>query len=299
MKSKVLVTGAAGFVGSHLVPALTKHDYVVTAVVKDPNEKEKISTIGVNVIVADLSRKEQLERKIPPQDIVIHLAAQISAKSKDQFVKNNVIATQNLIDISRSLKVKKFILFSSAAVTSKRLDWYAETKQEKEKIVKESKLNYIIVRPSMIYGPGDNKNLGWLAQFIKKMPIIPIPGNGLYGRQPLYVEDITKITIKLIETKNAKKIYEIHGKDYVPLKKIIEILEQELNVKKPVINIPAWLALPLAYLQEKILPNPKFTSDQIISLMSGEKFKGDKWWNLFNIRPTPIEEGIHKMLKNR
>lgn len=297
MNKRVLVTGAAGFVGSHLVPMLTKSGYKVTALVKNHSEQDKIKNPAVKVVVCDLAENNLSSFNLGQQDIVIHLAAQINATSKTPFIKNNVIATRNIVKAGKDLKVKKFILFSSAAVTSIRLDWYAQTKKDKEEIVKRSNLNYAIIRPSMIYGPGDSKNLGWLAKFIKRIPVIPIPGNGQYGRQPIYVEDICKIVLKIISKDTHNKIYEIHGKDYVTLIEMIRVILKELNQNKKIIKIPMRLISPLVLMQEKILMKPKFTGDQINSLVSGEKFKGDKWWDDFNIRPTNIKEGIHKMLR--
>ena len=298
MNKNVLVTGAAGFVGTNLLPNLYKAGYKVTAIIKNENERRRIK-IPAEIIVHDLSNEDILRLKIKRQDIIIHLAAQISSKSKEPFIKNNVEATRNLVEIAKMVKAKKIILFSSAAVTSKRLDWYAQTKQEKEEIIKNSKLNYVIIRPSMIYGPGDDKNLGWMAMFIKKVPVIPIPGNGLYGRQPVYVEDLCKIVVKIARSDKNKKVYEIHGKDYVTLLEMIKVIQEELNLHKKIVKIPLRLMSQLILLQEKIFISPKFTADQINSLTSGEKFKGDDWWNEFEIKPTNIKKGIHKMLNSK
>jgi len=160
-----------------------------------------------------------------------------------------------------------------------------------------SKLNYVILRPSMIYGQGDNKNIGWLIKTVKKLPVVPLPGGGNFGRQPVYVDDICKIVIKLIEKDYQKKLYEIHGKEYVSLKKMIEVINKNLKSKKLTFSVPIFLLIGLTGLSQIILPNPKFTVDQIKSLTSGEKFKGDKWWEIFDIIPTTFEQGILGMTK--
>jgi len=298
MRKKVFVTGAAGFVGSHLVPLLINNGYQVTALAKKSSEKKLITKLA-KIVVGDLSRKGSWQKELPGNDYIVHLAAQISSKNKSEFEKNNVDSTKNLIEAAKKAKIKKVILFSSAAVTSIRQDAYAKTKSDQEKILKKSNLNYSILRPSMIYGPGDTKNIGWLIKFIKIMPIIPLPARGEFGRQPVYVNDICEVVLRLLSKNYSQKIFEIHGYEYLTLKRMVSSIIKALKITRVVLSIPVSSLLFSVALQEKILPNPKFTKDQIKSLISKEKFKGDSWWKTFGIIPTRFEAGIREMITKK
>ena len=293
---KIFVTGAAGFVGSHLAPFLIKSGHQVTALIKIKRDKKLINP-NATVVLGDLSKNTTWRDSLKGHDLIIHLAAQISSKTEKLFNKNNVIATRNLVKAAKKAKIKKLILFSSAAVTSIRKDWYSQTKEEKEKIVINSKIPYVILRPSMMYGPGDTKNMGWLINFVKKFPIIPLPGGGKFGRQPIYIDDICRIVSKIISSNISNKIYEIHGFEYVTMNKMVKTIVRNLGKKRIIIKVPISFLILAFAMGEKILPNPKFTVDQIKSLISGEKFKGEAWWKIFDIIPTRFSQGITRMIK--
>lgn len=299
MNKRVFVTGSAGFVASHLIPFLLARGYQVTGLVRLSREKSKVAQ-GANVAVGDLAEKGgDWQVSLKGHDIIIHLAAEISSKGERLFRRNNVIATQNLAEAAIKAKIKKIILFSSAAVTSLRRDSYADTKAQQEEIVAKAKIPYHILRPSMIYGPGDTKNIGWLMSMISKLPVIPLPGGGKFGRQPIYVADICKIVLKLLSNRYKKPIYEIHGKEYVTMAKMVEIITRAKKIKKITLVVPVFFMLAFFAIAEKILKNPKFTVDQIKSLISGERFKGEKWWSTFDIIPTSFEEGVAQMIQKR
>lgn len=293
----IFVTGAGGFVASHLIPLLIQDGYFVTALVRNRDEKKHLSFKPGKVVIADLAKRGQWQNELKAQNYLIHLAAQISSKNPKDFTRNNVLATKNLIAPAKKFKVKKIILFSSASVTSLRQDPYSKTKKEQEQLILKSKIECIIIRPSMMYGPGDTKNIGWLIDLIKRLPIVPLPGHGSFGRQPVYIGDISQVVLKLLKSNKNKQIYEIHGAQYIPLKNMVETINETFKLRKIIIPVPI-VSLKIAiFLMEKILPNPKFTSDQIDSLISGERFQGEEWAKTFGIIPTKFKYGIQVMAK--
>lgn len=292
---KIIITGAAGFVGRNLIPVLIKNGYSVTALVKNQSEKVKLKNLPIIVVVGDLSQAGPWRSALKGGDVVVHLAAEISSKDPQAFVKNNVVATQNLIEAANKSKIKRIIHFSSAAVDSVREDAYSKTKKAQEALVVKSGIEYFVLRPSMMYGPSDDKNVGWLIKTIKRLPVTPLPGGGKFGRQPVYIGDICQIVLKLIETPKGNKIYEIHGYEYVTMRQMVATIKEEFKISRPTISMPVSVLKLVIVANQHLFPNPKFTGDQIESLVSGERFKGDDWAKLFDIIPTSFSQGVKKM----
>ena len=177
----IIIPGGAGFVGRNLVRVLASENYNMEKItVLDKNEKnlDYVKKYGVKALHADLAEKQDWYDEFNGKEVVINLAAQISSPNPELFYRNNVLATRNVLEAAKNAGVKRIIHFSSAAVLSVRKDYYAQTKFEGEELVKRSGLEYCILRPSIIYGPTDDKNIGFLIDFAKKIPFFPIPGHG-------------------------------------------------------------------------------------------------------------------------
>lgn len=294
MSKKIIVTGAAGFVGRNLLPLLIGNGHEITAVVKNSKEKKLIEKFPIKIIVCDLAGEDKLDC-LKNVEVIVHLASAISSVDPLFFERNNVEATSRLLSCAKRSKVSKIIHFSSAAVTSIRQDDYSRTKKVQEELVKNSSIPYVVLRPSMIYGPSDDKNVGWLISIVRKFPVIPLPGNGNFGRQPVYVTDICKVVLKLVEDKRQNKVYEIHGYEYITLRQMIKTIITHFRFRKIIVPLPVSLLKVAIFLNQLVSKNPKFTLDQVQSLISGEKFKGDDWAKLFDIIPTKFSEGIKRM----
>ncbi len=105
-------------------------------------------------------------------------------------------------------------------VESAAVDWYTESKEQQERIVVQSGLPHVVLRPTLMFGWFDRKHIGWLARFMQRMPIFPIPGSGRYLRQPLYAGDFCDIIMSCIDKRPNNAGYNISGQekiDYIDL----------------------------------------------------------------------------------
>lgn len=249
---KYFITGASGFLGKHLIPEIQKLDFTI--------------------LKGDLNDKELLNKNLKDVDTVIHLAALIKSKKKSSFYKVNVLGTKNLIEACVRAGVKNIIFISSyLADFFYKKSAYGQSKLEGEKIIKKSGLNFIILRPTLIYGKGDDKNLTKLIKLIRKFPLVPIFGHGDYYLQPVYVKDVVK-TINFILEKNIfnKKTYNLAG-ELLTYNEIINQICKKLNKKRIKIHLPIGLIKVLVGIYEKILPGHFITVEQINNLTRKKK----------------------------
>jgi uncharacterized protein YbjT (DUF2867 family) len=192
---KIALTGAAGLVGQNLVPRLKARGFAnIVAIDKHPANTAILRRLhpDITVIEADLATADGWQAAIADAHVVIFSHAQIGGLDSEAFFANNVTATERVIAAVRA-KAPYLVVLSSSVVNSAAKDWYVETKEAQERAVRRSGLPAVVLRPTLMFGWFDRKHLGWLARFMKKLPIFPIPGHGRYLRQPLYVGDICEI----------------------------------------------------------------------------------------------------------
>lgn len=116
--SKILVTGAAGFVGSNLVRVLAKNGNVVRCLIYPEEKTNRLDGLDVPRLYGDITRKETLEAAVDGVDYIFHLAAKLGGNDNDAFYKVNVEGTQNLVEMCREkgVRLKRFLFVSSTAV---------------------------------------------------------------------------------------------------------------------------------------------------------------------------------------
>lgn len=264
----------------------------------DKNEKnlECVKRYCVKALLVDLSEKGDWYDEFSGKEMVINLVAQISSPSYELFYKNNVLATENILEAAKMAGIQRIIHFSSAAVLSVRKDYYAQTKMESEELVKKSGLEYCILRPSIMFGPTDDKNIGYLINFAKKIPFFPIPGHGKWPRQPIYIDDVCHLLISIMNNFPHNQIYSINGRDIIYFRDMIKIVLRELGGFKFRVFLPIGLFKFLMMTYQRLTGNIQFTPDQIDSLTAEEVFPNYPWWEEFEIKVTSFEEGVKKML---
>lgn len=189
---KILVTGSSGFVGTHLCSSLRKNHEVVTYDLVDGE---------------DIFNSKLLNKKTEGADVVIHLAAFISAneswEKEEEYYRNNALGTLKVFESAKLNGVKKLVFFSSAAVKARPFTPYAISKQTAENILNlhKTEMEIIIVRPENIYGPGQKANYGYVIHNFINAALnsanLSVYGNGRQSRDFIYINDVVAVTEKL------------------------------------------------------------------------------------------------------
>lgn len=297
---KIIIAGGAGFVGRNLVRVMLNEGFNpedITIIDLDESNMKYFSEYPVKTVIADISKKGNWIEEFKDADYLINLVAIISSPEYEPFYKSNVLATKNLVEASKEANLNGILHFSSAAVLSIRMDNYAETKLDGEKIVIDSGLNYCIIQPSLMYGPTDDKNIGYLINFAKKMPFFPIPSHGKWPRQPIYIDDMCYIVISLLKNFPERKIYSINGKEAIYFKDMIKAVLDEVDGFRFRLFMPVFLFKFGMKFYQTLIGSDEFTTDQVDSLTAKETFSDYPWWDEFNIKPTSFKEGVKIMVK--
>ena len=270
----ILITGANGFVGSHLVSFLKQAGFDALTFDGDICDRQMVLNYPIN-------------KKI---DAVIHLAGVLAGRDRSLFQKINVDGTKNIVDFCQKLNAGRLVFMSSLKVLSaQRNDPYVNSKKAAEKMVAESGCPYIILRPAMIYGPGDNKNISFLLRLIKTLPVAPVFN---FRLQPVFVDDAVLAITKCLDLP-PNKIINMAGQETISYAGLLEFLKNK-GYKIHSLNAPGLFNLLLEIFS--YLPFSPLPHWQVATLLADEIFAEYGWLELFKIKPSSLSEGLTKMI---
>jgi dihydroflavonol-4-reductase len=268
-KLRALVTGANGFVGSHLVERLISRGYQVICLVRKTSNLRWLSGLQVEHLYADVSERQSLKSVFKEVDYVFHVAGLTKAKSREEYFRANAQGTRNLIEACAedNPELKRFVYISSQAAVgpgkdSKPLDEtapcnpitdYGRSKLEGEKIALEyaSQLPMAIVRPSAVYGPRDSDILGFFKVAHKGLKTLF--GKGESYISLCYVEDLADGIILVAESpKAAGQTYFISDDQVYSWRKAFDIIAKILERKVITFRIPKAFLFVGAFVSENI-----------------------------------------------
>ena len=294
---KIVITGAAGLVGQNLVLLLREAGYThLVAIDKQPSNLALLARLnpGVRVVEADLAVPGEWESELPGTDVAVVLHAQITGKSAAPFERNNIDASRLVFDALRRAAVPYTVHISSSVVNSVAIDDYTKTKLRQERMFLESGLAGCVLRPTLMFGWFDPKHFGWLARFMERAPVFPIPGHGRYMRQPLYERDFCRAILWCVENRPKGAVYDLVGAERIDYIDIIRAIRDVKGLRTPVVRIPYGLFDALLRLYAVFSDRPPFTSSQLKALTAGDDFKGVELEKTFGFRPTPLAAALRE-----
>ena len=291
--TKVLVTGAAGLVGQNLIPKLKARGLELVAIDKHPANTAVLRALhpDITVIEADLSSADGWQAQAASCDVIVSGHAQIGGLDPQAFERNNVVATRRLLEAVRPDAY--LIQMSSSVVESAANDWYTQTKAAQEEIALQSGLICAVLRPTLMFGWFDRKHVGWLARFMRKVPLFPIPGDGRYLRQPLYAGDFSAVVAACVD-RRPQGVWNITGLEKIDYIDLMRAVKAATGAKAAIITIPYglfWLLLKAYALVDR---DPPFTVKQLKALVTPDVFEVIDWPSLFGVRPTPLKAALQE-----
>ena len=299
--SKIILPGGAGLVGQNLIVLLKQRGYH-NLVVLDKHETN-LATLkklhpDLQIESVDLAEKGDWQSHFSGADVVVMLQAQIGDPSLQPFLRNNITATENIIEAIKTNQVPYTVHVSSSVVESVAEDYYTSTKRQQEKMVLDSGINCVVLRPTLMFGLFDRKHLGWLSRFMNKVPIFPVPGHGNYLRQPLYARDFCNIIISCIESRIHNQIFNITGLEQITYIDIIRRIKKITGAKCHVVRIPYVVFYWLLKAWSLFDKNPPFTPEQLQALTAGDKFEVIDWPRIFNVAPVSFDRALEQTFKH-
>ncbi len=300
-QSKILLPGGAGLVGQNLVAHLKRKGFKNLVVLdKHRANLEVLRKMHPELTIefADLAEKGNWESHFEGAEAVVMLQAQIGDPEIEPFVRNNIRSTEQVLEQIKRYKVPHTVHISSSVVKSVAKDHYTETKRQQEGIVLKSGIDCVVLRPTLMFGWFDRKHLGWLSRFMKKVPVFPIPGDGKYMRQPLYVGDFCSIIVSCLEKRIVGKTFNITGLEKIDYVDIIREIRSATSAKTLLLHIPYLLFYGLLKVYALFDRNPPFTADQLKALVAHDEFEVIDWPSEFGVSSTPFAQAIEETFKD-
>ena len=280
-KMKILVTGSTGFTGERVLPLLLGKG-AIRCLVRPSSGIQKIEEIGYELSYGNLCDLDSLKRAMSGCDVLINIASLGFGHAP------GIVNIAEKAGITRAIFVSTTALFTQVNAKSKSV------RQQAEDCIKTSKLDWTILRPTMIYGASGDRNMCRLIRYLQRWPFIPIFGNGRYLQHPVYVEDVAKALVDALMTERTiGKSYNIAGAKAVTFNEVIDTICQLLGRRVlKVHHIPASPVVKGLSAAERLGLELPIKAEQILRLNENKAFDCNEAAKDFGYSPRSFFDGI-------
>lgn len=267
----ILVTGATGFVGGHVVRALRDDDKAVRCLVRDLRRAQRLAALGCDLAEGDLTDPASLRNAVDGVEAVVHLVA-IRQGKREQFERIMIQGSRDLLAAAQAADVRRFVHMSALGTSegTKDLVPYYGAKWEMEQAVQSSAIPYVIFRPSFIFG-SDGGILPTFRRLATLAPVTLIIGSGEQRIQPIWADDVAAYFVRALELDTAtNRTFELGGPEVVSWNELWAQLKQALGVRRPSVHLPMALARANAIVTERLPGNIPLTRDLLKMMEAGD-----------------------------
>lgn len=244
MAGRVLITGATGFVGSHIAEAFVKAGYEVRCGARDPSKPHWLSDLPSEIVPLDLEHPAHLQGALEDVETVVHAAGITAARKPADYQRINAIGTRRLVGAAEKSGVRRFVQISSLAARGPdgmghpASDYGWSKRRAEDYLPKQNpRMETVVLRPAAVYGPRDTDLLP-LFQLAKRGFLAAPYGQG--ALQPVYATDVARATLRAVDTPGSStKVLPVAEARRYSWEQIARALEKAFGRKITPLRLPA------------------------------------------------------------
>lgn len=293
----ITVFGGSGFVGSQVVQDLARRGWRIRVAVRRPDRAYKLQTSGhvgqIQAVRCDATDPTQVEAALRGADAAVNLIGVLHEAGARSFQTMHIDTARNIAVGCAAGRVGRLVHVSAIGANPESESKYACTKAAGEMAVREAKPDAVIVRPSIVFGPGDDF-LNRFAAMASMSPFLPLIGGGRTRFQPVYVGDVAEAILHAVERSDAAgRTFELGGPAVMTFADILKLVLRETRRRNGLIPLPFPVARAIgsaAQLSAFVGIPPVLTRDQVVSLESDNVVaEGAEGLAELGVEPTGIE----------
>jgi len=292
----VCVFGGTGFLGLRLVRRLASERTAVRVAVRHP-ERAQIALHArgmeqVTLFCADVRDRAAVAGAITGADAVINAVSAYVETGAVTFEAVHEQGAETLAREAAAAGVDRFVLVSGIGADPESSSAYIRSRGRGERLAQQAFPGATIVRPSVMFGPGDAL-FGTLAHLARLLPVVPLIGGGRTRLQPVYVEDVAEAIARILaDPGTTGRVYELGGPEIYTLRKLCRIVLRTTGRRRALLPVPFAVAEAQARLFE-LLPNPPLTTGQV-DLLKADNVASEALPGLreLNIAPKTVEDVV-------
>ena len=293
----ITVFGGSGFVGSQLVHALARRGWRVRVACRRPDRAWKLQTSGsagqIQAVRCDATHPDEVAAALAGADAAINLIGILFESGRRSFHALHVDAARNIAEACAAANVDRLVHISAIGANPESASDYARTKAEAEMAVREVKPNAVIIRPSIVFGAGDDF-LNRFARMAQFAPALPLIGGGHTRFQPVYVADVAEAIARAATLPQAAgRTFELGGPAVMTFGDVLRLVRRETYRRNALVPLPFFLARiigSLAQLTAFVGIPPVLTRDQVVLLENDNVVApGAEGLAELGVEPTGIE----------
>jgi NADH dehydrogenase len=276
---RVLVLGASGFVGRHLLPALIGEGHDIVALARTPS----IVHPQVTSILHDALEPESVEAALEGCQAAINLIGINHERGPHTYERMHVEITRRLIDEAQRRSLERLVQVSVLCARADPTSRYHDTKHQADELVRRAKVPWVIIRPAIIFGPDDAFTTTLSRQVDGR--VTPLPGGGRARHAPVHVDDVANaVAHALVLASAIGKILPLCGSRTLSYRELVHEMARARGRRTLSPPMPAWM-LKVAAWTTSPMQSPPLTASQLTMLLDGMAEDTRESWDLLGIAP--------------